>query len=209
MADALILKLSGVDELTVRPLSAVRRYNSLDQDTLGAGNELGVDSILDGAIQTWGQRIRVSAKLIRTSDGKQLWADQFDANSSDIFAVQDSISEKVATALKIHLSRNDKKRPTENIDAYQLYMKGRYNIAKGAPPDLIASIPFFEDAIKLDPGYALAYTGLANAYGVLGLAGDATIADAVERSRDRRHVGGSPSNALYGSFLVRLGLAFG
>ncbi len=115
------------------------------------------------------------------SDGRQLWSEQFDEKFTDIFAVQDSISRKVAAALKIQL--NGKERPVENFEAYQLYMKGRYNIAKGTPPDLMASIPFFEEAIKIDPGYAVAYTGLANAYGVLGLAGDTTIPDAVERSR--------------------------
>jgi DNA-binding winged helix-turn-helix (wHTH) protein/TolB-like protein/Tfp pilus assembly protein PilF len=181
MADTLISKLSGIEEVVVRPLSTIRRYDSVDQDTLAAAQELDVDSIIDGTIQTWGERIRVSAKLIRTRDGKQLWAGQFDEKFTDIFAVQDSISEKVAAALKIRLS--GKEHSTKNLQAYQLYMKGRYNIAKGTPPDLIASIPFFEEAIKIDPEYALAYTGLANAYGVLGLTGDRSIPDAVSRAR--------------------------
>ena len=183
MADALISKLSAGENMVVRPLSSVRRFNSVDQDAVTTGRDLGVDSVLDGTIQNWGDRIRVSAKLIRISDGKQLWGEQFDENFTDIFVVQDSISRKVAEALKLQLSGNDKKRQTENFEAYQLYMKGRYNIAKGTPPDLIASIPFFEEAIRIDPGYALAYTGLANAYGVLGLAGDTTIPDTVSRSR--------------------------
>ncbi|MGB7070021.1 MAG: winged helix-turn-helix domain-containing protein [Pyrinomonadaceae bacterium] len=181
LADTLIAKLSGREEIVVRPLTAVRRYNSLEQDSLMAARELGVESILDGTIQNWGDRIRVSAKLLRTSDGKQLWAGQFDEKFTDIFVVQDAISEKVAAALKIRL--DGKKRPTENIEAYRLYMKGRYHIAKGTPPDLLASIPFFEQAINIDPGYALAYTGLSNAYGVLGLSGDMTIANAVSKAR--------------------------
>ncbi|MGD9564060.1 MAG: winged helix-turn-helix domain-containing tetratricopeptide repeat protein [Pyrinomonadaceae bacterium] len=181
MADALIAKLSGGEEVVVRPLSAIRRFNSVEQDSLSAGRELGVESVLDGTIQTWGDRIRVSAKLLRTADGKQMWAEQFDERSADIFIVQDSISEKVATALKIRLG--GKRNPTENIEAYQLYMKGRYHIAKGTPPDLKASIPFFVKAIEIDPDYALAYTGLSRAYGVLGLGGDMTIPDTVARSR--------------------------
>ncbi len=92
MADALISKLSGGAEIVVRPLSAIRRYNSVEQDALAAGRELAVESILDGPIQTWGERIRVSAKLLRTSDGKQLWTGQFDEKFDDIFAGQDSIS---------------------------------------------------------------------------------------------------------------------
>ena len=78
MADTLISKLSGGEEIVVRPLSVIRRYNSVEQDVLSAGRELGVESILDGTIQTWGDRIRISARLLRTSDGKQLWAGQFD-----------------------------------------------------------------------------------------------------------------------------------
>ncbi|MFL6467464.1 MAG: winged helix-turn-helix domain-containing protein [Pyrinomonadaceae bacterium] len=181
MADALISKLTAGNDIVVRPLSSIRRFNSVEQDAVTAGRELGVESVLDGTIQNWGDRVRISAKLIRISDGKQLWGGQFDEKFTDIFAVQDSISEKVASALKIRIG--GKRRPTENVEAYQLYMKGLYNITKGSPADLIASIPFFEDAIKVDPGYALAYTGLANAFGVLGLAGDKTIPDVVSRSR--------------------------
>jgi DNA-binding winged helix-turn-helix (wHTH) protein/TolB-like protein len=172
MADTLISKLSGGEEIIVRPLSAIRRYNSVEQDALTAGRELGVESILDGTIQTWGDRIRISAKLLRTSDGKQLWAGQFDEKFTDIFAAQDSISERVAAALKIRLGGKGKRHSTENIEAYQLYMKGRYHIAKLTPPDLRTSIPYFQQAIEIDPGYALAYTGLAQAYGVLGITGD-------------------------------------
>ena len=117
----------------MRPLSAIRRYNSVEQDALTAGRELGVESVLDGTIQTWGDRIRISAKLLRTSDGKQLWAGQFDEKFTDIFVVQDSISERVAAALKIRIGGKDKKSSTENVEAYQLYMKGRYYIAKGTP----------------------------------------------------------------------------
>ena len=181
LADALIAKLSGSESIVVRPLSAIRRYNSLEQDTLTAAKELEVESVLDGTIQTWGDRIRISAKLLRASDGRQLWAGQFDEKFTDIFVVQDLISERVASALKIRLG--GKKRPTENIEAYQLYMKGRYNVSKGTPPDLLASIPFFEQAIAIEPEYALAYTGLSHAYGVLGLAGDTTIPDVVSKAR--------------------------
>lgn len=182
LADTLISELSGNEAIVVRPLSAIRRYNALEQNSLTAARELEVESVLDGTIQTWGDRIRISAKLIRTSDGKQLWSGQFDEKFTDLFVVQDTISQKVASALKIRLG--GKKRPTENIEAYQLYMKGRYHIAKGTPSDLKASIPFFEQAIAIDNGYALAYTGLSHAYGVLGLVGDTTMPEAVPKARD-------------------------
>ena len=172
MADTLISKLSGGEEIIVRPLSAIRRYSSVEQDALTAGRELGVESILDGTIQTWGERIRISAKLIRTSDGKQLWAGQFDEKFTDLFVVQDSISERVAAALKIRLGGKLKKHSTENVEAYQLYMTGRYHLDKLTPPDIRKSITYFQQAIDIDSQYALAYTGLAQAHGVLGIAGE-------------------------------------
>ena len=177
MAETLISKLSDGD-VVVRPLSAIRRYGSLEQDSLTAGRELGVESILDGTIQTWGNRIRVSAKLLRTSDGKQLWAEQFDEKSTDIFVVQDSISAKVAAALKIRLGAREKKHSTENVEAYQLYMTGGYQLDKLTPSSIRASIPYFKKAIDIDPGYALAYTRLAQAYGVLAISGDMLPAEA-------------------------------
>ena len=163
MADTLIAKLGG-EEITVRPLSAIRRYNSLEQDSLIAGRELNVEAVLDGTIQTFGERIRVSAKLFRTIDGKQLWTGQFDEKFTDIFTVQDAISERVAAALKIRLGNAEKKRPTENIEAYQLYMKGRYHALNLTRTETDKGIAYFQQAIELDPNYALAYVGLARTY---------------------------------------------
>lgn len=183
MADALISKLSSADEIVVRPLSASRRYNSVDQDPVAAARELGVDSILDGSIQNWGDRIRISVKLLRTSDGKQLWYDQFDEKFNDIFHVQDSISQKVGAALQIQLASRRQPSSTENLEAYQLYMKGRYAVDKLTTDDVRAGIPYFEQAIAMDPQYALAYTGLAKAYGVLGIRGELSASEAFPKAK--------------------------
>ncbi len=164
MADSLIAKLGGGEEISVRPLSAIRRYNSVEQDSLIAGRELDVEAVLDGTIQTSGERIRVSAKLLRTSDGRQLWTGQFDEKFTDIFAVQDSISERVAAALKIRFGNAEKIRPTENIEAYQLYMKGRYHALNLTRAETDKAIVYFEQAIEIDPKYALAYVGIAESY---------------------------------------------
>jgi DNA-binding winged helix-turn-helix (wHTH) protein/TolB-like protein/tetratricopeptide (TPR) repeat protein len=164
MADALIAKLSASQELTVRPLSAIRRYHSLEQDSAAAGRELGVDVVLNGSIQISGDRIRVLAVLLRVGDGKQIWAEQFDERNTDIFAMQDSISERVTKALKIPLAGKDKTRSTENIEAYQLYMKGRYHALRLTRAETDKGINYFQQAIDLDPNYALAYVGLASAY---------------------------------------------
>jgi len=183
MADALIAKLSGGNSLLVRPLSSVRKFNSVDQDPVTAGKELGVDSVLDGTIQTWGDRLRVSAKLIRTSDGKQLWSGQFDDKFNDIFALQDSISAKVASALEISLRRDSSKPATDSIQAYQLYMNGRYHLSKLTAAEIRASIPYFEKAIETDQTYAAAYTGISNAYRVLGISGEMQPSEVIAKSR--------------------------
>jgi DNA-binding winged helix-turn-helix (wHTH) protein/TolB-like protein len=131
MADTLINKISSSDEIIVRPLGSVRRFNNLEQDVLQAGRELGVDSVLEGTIQTSGDRIRIAARIVRTGDGKQLWTETFDEKFTDIFAVQDSISNKVLSALALKLSRDAQKRltkhNTENVEAYQLYMKRTFS----------------------------------------------------------------------------------
>ncbi len=164
MTDTLISKLGRSEAVVVRSLSSVRRYAALERDVVSTGRELRADVVLDGSIQTSGDRIRVSARLIQISDGKQLWAGNFDEKFSDIFSVQDSISERVATALKIRLGSPERKRPTQNVEAYQLYMKGRFYLLKAVKQDTDKSISYFQQAIAVDPIYALAYTGLADAY---------------------------------------------
>jgi DNA-binding winged helix-turn-helix (wHTH) protein/TolB-like protein/Tfp pilus assembly protein PilF len=176
MADTLINKISTSGEIIVRPLGSVSRYNALEQDSLLAGRELGVDSVLEGNIQTSGDRIRISARLSRTGDGKQLWAGQFDENFTNIFAVQDSISERVLAALTLKLSGDKQKRLTkrytENVEAYQLYMRGSFHASKLILPEATKAVEYYQQAIVIDPNYALPYVGLAQAYAGFSLSGD-------------------------------------
>ena len=183
MADTLISKLNGGEEITVRPLSSVRRYIALEQDSLSAGRELDVGAVLDGSIQTSGERIRISARLIQTGDGRQLWAGQFDEKFTDIFAVQDAISDRVATALKIQLGGGGKKHYTENVEAYQLYMKGRFHLLKAIGSETETGISYFQQAIEADPNYALAYTGLADAYRAMTVGGEMPSAEFMPKAR--------------------------
>src|SRR5437762_4345409 len=151
MADSLIAKLSNIREIVVRSLNSVRKYGGLDQDPLAAGRELEVDSVLEGNVQKSGDRIRVSARLINVADGSSLWANTFDEKFTDVFAVQDAISHKVTDALALRLSGKEQqrltKRYTENIEAYQLYLSGRYHYARLTPPDIRASIGYYQKAI--------------------------------------------------------------
>ena len=172
MCDALITRLSGLHQLIVRPTSSVVHYNKPGQDSLTAGRELGVDALLDGFVQKSGDKVRVTAQLLRVSDGKHLWSAQFNENFTDIFAVEDSISKQMVEALLLNLTGEEQRRVTkhytENIEAYELYLRGRYFQDKRTPEGLNKSIDYFQLATGKDPGYALAFAGLADSY--VGLA---------------------------------------
>lgn len=176
MADTLIARLAGSRDIIVRPLSSVRRFGGLDQDPQRAGADLLVDSVLDGSIQRWGDKIRVNVRLIGTADGATLWGDTFDEKFTDIFVVQDTISQKIVSALALHLSNEEKRRlsghNTENIEAYRLYLQGRYHAFKSTPPEIRQGIQFYQKAIAADPTYALAYAGMAQAYSALPITSD-------------------------------------
>jgi TolB-like protein/Flp pilus assembly protein TadD len=173
MADTLIVRLSNLREVAVRPISSVRKFSGLEQDPVAAGRELGVESVLDGQIQRWGDRIRITARLIGVGDGNQLWADQFDQKFTDIFTVQDLIAEKVTSALALKLTGEEQrqlaKRYTNNAEAYQLYLSGRFHWEKRTAEALKKAIEYFEEAIEKDGNYALAYAGLADSYALLGV----------------------------------------
>lgn len=171
IADTLITRLSVIRGVVVRPVSAVRRYTELEQDAVAAGSELKVEAVLDGSIQRAGERVRVTVRLVRVADGGMLWADKFDEKFTDIFAVQDQVSEQVTRSLALHLSSEERrqlaKRYTENTEAYQLYLKGRYFWNKRTEDGLRKGIEYFRQAIAQDPNYALAYSGMADSYALL------------------------------------------
>ncbi|HKX33307.1 MAG TPA: winged helix-turn-helix domain-containing protein, partial [Blastocatellia bacterium] len=173
ITESLITKLHHIQQIRVRPLSAVRRYGSLDQDPLAAGRALGVDAVIDGSIQWDGQRkIRVIARLLRVEDGSLLWTNQCEEDKcQDIFALQDSISERVASSLASELTRDERKllakHYTRNTEAYQLYLRGRYFWNRRTEEGFKKALDYFQQAVQVDPNYALAHVGLADCY--LGL----------------------------------------
>jgi DNA-binding winged helix-turn-helix (wHTH) protein/TolB-like protein/Tfp pilus assembly protein PilF len=170
MADALITRLSTVRRLTVRPTSSVRPFIGTS-DAIAAGRQLRVGAVVDGLVQRLGDRIRISARLVRVADGKSLWADTYDELFSDIFAVQDAVSAKIASALSITLSAEEEgrlsKRYGTNTEAYQLYLRGKFFWERRNPGDVEKAAGFFEQALQKDSNYAPAYAALANAYGPL------------------------------------------
>jgi len=171
MADALITRLSNIREVSVRPTSAVRKYGAREQDPVAAGRELRVGAVVEGSVQRVGEQVRVTVQLVSVHDGTPLWAGAFDERFTDIFAVEDQISEQVARALTLTLSSAEKelltKRYTEDSEAYRLYLTGRYFWNKRTVEGLDKGIGYFNEAVEKDPSYALAYVGLADSYSLL------------------------------------------
>lgn len=168
LADALIIKLSGLFGIHVRPTSAVRKYVSSNDSTQEIARQLKVEFVLEGNIYCSGDRVRLTAQLISVDNEAPVWADKFDQRLTNIFDVEDSISEQVAQALMLNLSGRDRtrltKRYTENFEAYQFYLKGRYHWAKRLSEGTRIASEQFCAAIDLDPNYTLAYAGLADCY---------------------------------------------
>ncbi len=188
MTDTLIARFSNSRKIVVRPLGSVRKYGDLRQDPLVAGRELNVESVLDGSIQRSGDNIRVNVRLVSVADGAALWVGTFDEKFTDIFAVQDAISGRVAGALALHLSGEEErrltKRHTGNAAAYELYLKGRYHLFKLTPTDVRKGIELFQEAVAVDPAYALAYTGIADAYRTLPITSDVAPKDAFPKAKE-------------------------
>jgi TolB-like protein/DNA-binding winged helix-turn-helix (wHTH) protein/Tfp pilus assembly protein PilF len=173
IADAVIRRLSQTGKLTVRPTSAVRRYLTEEKDALAAARELNADAVLDGNVQRDGDRLRVSVNLLRVSDGVSLWADNFDMRTADIFTIQDTVAQQVASRLRLRLDPAQQarlgKRSTSNLIAYEYYVRGVYSLdrrgfGEDAKPQMAATIDYLKKAIETDPNYALAHAQLANAY---------------------------------------------
>ena len=177
MVDALIGRIGALPGITVRPLSTVAGFTDLSQDPIAIGRKLGVAVVLEGTLQKEGNRIRVTSRLLRVSDGHSLWSGRFDEQMGGIFEVQDSISQLVMQTLAERLGTKATVRsapfPTLNADAYQLYASGVFNLQRRDIDGSEAAAQEFEAAIRADPNYALAWALLANvramqsAFGIL------------------------------------------
>lgn len=171
IADAVIRKTSQAGGLIVRPTSAVRRYASGDTDTLAAARELGADAVLEGNVQRSGDQLRVSVNLLNARDGASIWADSFDLRMTDIFTIQDTVAQQVASHLRLKLDPAQQARMsrqlTRNPVAYEFYLKGMqaFDQRLSSTPALRASmIDLLTRATELDPDFALAHAGLARVY---------------------------------------------
>ena len=156
-------------------MAAIRKYASPESDALKAAQELKVDAVLDGSVQRDGERLRISANLLRVRDGTSLWADTFNVRFTDIFAVQDEVARQVAAQLRFKLSTEERARlarqTTGSPEAYEYYLKGMGRLDRGRSggADVPPAIALFENAIKVDPSFGLAYAQLARAHASMAL----------------------------------------
>ena len=175
MTDALISRLSNIREANVRPTSAVQKYSDRRQDLATVGKELRVDSVLTGTVQRDGDRVRVSVQLVDVRQGNTIWAQAFDEKYTNIFAVEDAISAQIAQAMTPKLTEDERARVakhyTEDSQAHEIYLQGRFNLSKFTQDGTKLARQYFTQAIAKDPRYALAYAGLAESYafGEIGL----------------------------------------
>ncbi len=173
LADAVITRLSNVRRFVMRPTSSVMRYHAVDADPLRAGAELDVEYVVDGTIRRAGETLRVTVQLLNVREGAARWAARFDEKSADVLQLEDSISAQVAEALLPHLTGDERerlaKRGTDDPEAYDAYMRGRYHWNTFSEDGLARALVAYSRAVALDPDYALAHAGIADYYNLLGV----------------------------------------
>lgn len=212
LADAVITKLSNLDQITVRPTFAVLKYEDLARDPLEAGRELGVDTLLSGVVQKSGSSIRVTVQLVRINDGASLWAGKFEENFNDIFEVQDAISQRVARSLIPQISGRERealaRHSTQNSEAYQHFLRGVYCVNKGTPESYRKGIEYFERALSLDPDFAAAQAWIADTYTTMGFIGLMPPEEAMPSARaaltKALQLDGSNADALTAEAFIRM-----
>ena len=168
MTEELITSLSRVRQLTVIARTSVMKYKGSEKSASDVGKELNVGSLIEGSVRKAGNRVRITAQLIDTSTEGHLWAENYDKNLDDIFAVQSEIAEKVVGELKNQLLDSEKrtleKKPTENTEAYTCFLRGRELYKEETETSFRQALSLFEKAIVLDPKFAKAYVVVADCH---------------------------------------------
>src|SRR6266478_6553444 len=174
MTEELINVLSKVPGLRVPGRTSCFAFKGKNEEDIfrKVGDQLHVGTVLEGSVRKAGEKLRVTAQLINVSDGYHLWSKDYDGDVKDILNFQSNVAEQVVQALQVQLgteaARALSKKPTENTEAHRLYLLGRYEFAKYTQTGWNNAIRYYEEALKLDPGYALAYCGLADNYAYMG-----------------------------------------
>jgi serine/threonine protein kinase/tetratricopeptide (TPR) repeat protein len=203
LAEEIINALGKLENLRVTARTSAFVFRGTQQNVREIGETLHVSSVLEGSVRKAGNRVRISVQLIDVADGNNLWSERYDREMTDVFEIQDEISQAIVAKLKVKLESHSGsgsqsgvapagaphsvrplvKRYTENLDAYNLYLKGRFELNKMTGEGLSASRQMFEEAIKLDPNYALAHDGLAYSWYLEGFMGFIAPKEAMPKAK--------------------------
>ena len=170
LTDSLIFRFSQLPNLKVSPTSSVMRYRDKASDVAAVAKDLGVDAVLSGRLLLLGEDLTISVELIDARNMELVWKEQYERKMSDLLATQREIATTLTQKMQLKLAGNEKgiaKKYTSSSEAYQLYMKGRYHWSRRGKADLLKAVESYQAAIKLDPNFALAYAGIAEAYNSL------------------------------------------
>ena len=185
--DEILTRLAKVADLKVISRTSTQHFKSAPENLPEIAKQLGVANILEGSVQKAGDQVRVNVQLINAMTDAHLWADTYDRKLTDIFAVESEIAKNIVDALQAKLSGSEKSalatKPTENPEAYELYLKGRFFWNKRTGADLRKAIDYFSQAIAKDPNYALAYAGLADSYLLLPNYGSSSTQEVIAPAR--------------------------
>ena len=188
IAESIINHVSRLAGLRVMARSTVFRYKDKAVDPRAVGRKLNVDAVLTGRVQQRGDALLVGVELVDVQNGWRLWGEQYNRKLADIFSVEEEISREISEKLRVRLNVADRtllaKRYTESTEAYQDYLKGRHHMNRLTEDGQRKAIAYFERALERDPHYALAYTGLADSYGLLGFIGVARAADVMPKAKE-------------------------
>src|SRR6266496_2690169 len=174
VSEELLNVLTKVKRLRVPGRSSSFAFKGKNEDGIfrKVGEQLHVDAVLEGSVRKAGDKLRITAQLVNVADGFHLWSETYDRDMKDILAVQGDVAQRVVQALQVQLGVDEAralaKKPTENPEAHRLYLLGRYHFAKFTRAGWTNAIHYFEQALQVDPGFALAYCGLADTYGWAG-----------------------------------------
>jgi eukaryotic-like serine/threonine-protein kinase len=175
ITEEIINALAQIPDLRVAARSSAFSFKGKQADLRSVGASLNVRTVVEGSVRKSGNRLRIQAQLINVSDGYHLWSERYDRELQDIFEVQDEIARTIASRLRVTLGVNSVKplvaAGTNDLEAYQLYLKGRFHWNKRTAEGMRAAIGYFQEAIAMDPAYALAYAGLADAYSLASFLG--------------------------------------
>ncbi len=185
--ESLILNLSRLSELRVMAWSTVSRFRGQELDALGIGRDLGVRAIFAGRMYQFADNLIIKTELVDVEDGSQIWGGQYQRKLDDLFTIEQEISREICEHLRLKLNEEERerlvKRYTENAEAYQAYLKGRFYWNQRNARGLKKAVESFEEAIKLDDSYALAYAGLADCYCLVSIYGAAPPKAAMPRAK--------------------------